>query len=277
MSVYLFPGLLWVCILPGIGSGQTAKEILAKNIGARGGADQLQAIHSMTVSTVDEANWGGRGSSVLRIMRPDRMRFDYTWQANERAPLITIITAFDGKVAWWADQHKGLEVPNTVTGDQLQRLREQAKHQFEASFDDLQESGDKIELLGKETAEGKSCYKIRFTTPSGEIRYVYYDEESFLVLRNDLVVPLKNGKEKLVTTIIGDYRSEGGIIFPHTFKVESVLTSAFAAANGLPLPMIFFEGKKGFTNSIVNKIEINQELNESVFQVPGTSTVPPVH
>src|SRR5437879_7269973 len=98
----------------------------------------------MKVTTVEQANWGGRGSSVLRIMRPDRMRFDYTWQGGPKAPIIPTTSAFDGKAGWWADQHKGVQTPHAVTGDTLEELREQAQKQFAETFRDPLANGNKV-------------------------------------------------------------------------------------------------------------------------------------
>ena len=275
MKAYLLLALLVVCIFPSIVSAQTAEEIIEKNIAARGVAEKFRAIHSVMVTTVEEANWGGRGSSVLRIMRPDRMRFDYIWQANPKSTIIPTTTAFDGKAGWWADQHKGLQTPHAVTGDTLEELREQAQKQFAESLSELQANGNKVEFVGKDAVEGKSCYKIRFTTHTGHVRYAYYDAESFLIVRTEQEVFMKNKKEELLTTAISDYRSVNGVLFPHTFKIDSWLTSAFASAEWLPLPMAFFERKKYFTTSIVQSIEINPDMDESSFQIPGTSMVEP--
>jgi len=185
MKAHLLVALLIVCILPSIASPQTAEEIIERNIAAR-----------------EEANWGGRGSSVLRTMRPDRMRFDYTWQGGPKAPIIPTTSAFDGKAGWWADQHKGLQTPHTVTGDTLEELREQAQKQFAQSLSELQANGNKVEFVGKDAAQGKSCYKIRFTTHTGHVRYAYYDAESFLIVQTEQEVFMKNKKEELLTTTI---------------------------------------------------------------------------
>jgi hypothetical protein len=275
MKAHLLLALLVVCIFPSIASPQTAEEIIERNIAARGGTEKLRAIHSMRVTTVEEANWGGRGSSVLRIMRPDGMRFDFTWQASPKAPIITTTTAFDGKAGWWSDQHKGLQTPHTVTGDTLEELREQAQKQFAESLSELQANGSKVEFVGKDAVEGKLCFKIRFMTHTGHVRYAYYDAESFLIARTEQEVFMKNKKEELLTTVITDYRSVNGVLFPHTFKIDSWLTSAFASAEGLPLPMAFFERKKYFTTSIVQTIEINPDMDESAFQIPGSSMAEP--
>ena len=269
MRAHLSLALLAVCVFPSMTSAQTAEEIIERNIAARGGAEKFGAIHSMVVRTEEEANWGGRGTSVLRIMRPDRMRFDYTWQANLKVEGFTNIMGFDGQTGWATGLYRGKQEGKTITGDGLEAVREDAQSQFEESLGDPQAKRDQVELLGMEAVEGKPCYKVRFTTHTGWVRYAYYDAESFLVVRNDQVLS-KSGskKEKLLTTAISDYRSVNGILFPHTFISISYLTCPFASARGLPLPMAFSEIKRDRTTSTIEAIEINPAMDESTFQMP---------
>jgi len=95
------------------------------------------------------------------------------------------------------------------------------------------------------------------------------------MVRTEQEVLMKNKKQELLTIVISDYRSVNGILFPHTFKIDSWLTSAFASAEWLPLPMAFFERKKYFTTSFIQTIEINPDMDEGLFQIPGASGVEP--
>jgi outer membrane lipoprotein-sorting protein len=260
--------LLAVLAVPVLGSAQTAEEIIAQNIAARGGTAKFAAVHSLRVATVDHTNWGGTGSSVLQLMRLERIRVDYSWQANRKSELIRVIMSSDGKEGWWADAHKGLQTPNTMTVAQIEPLREGALGLWATSLGDLNAAGFKVELVGSETVDGKPCYKIRFTTQSGQERYAYYDAKSFLVIRYDVVVHGKKN-DKTLTVDVSDYKSERGILFPHMFTAHAVLTSAFALAEGLPSPFAFFTVKKDSATSSVETIEINPGLEESSFQAPA--------
>ena len=275
MKTHLLLILSAACIFPSTSSAQTAEEIIARNIAARGGAERFRAIHSMVVRTHEEANWGGTGTSTLRVMRPDRMRFDYSWQANPKAEGFTSTLGFDGQTGWQIAFIKGKRKMVTIPAEALDLLREGAQNTFEEPLIDPKATSNKVELLGTETVEGKQCYKVRFTSRTGQIRYAYYDAESFLEVRNDQVVDTKKGKEKLLTTMISDYRSVSGILFPHTFTSIAFLTCPFASVRGIPLPMAFSAIKRDRSISTIEGIEINPAMDESTFQMPATSAVIP--
>jgi outer membrane lipoprotein-sorting protein len=274
MRVRLLLSLLIMFIFTSVATAQTAEEIIEKNVAARGGAEKFAAIHSIMVKTVEEANWGGRGSSALSIMRPDRMRFYYEWRGSPKAKPITIVWAFDGEVAWSADQRKGLQAPIKMTGDDLGKMREMATSQFAESFNELKANGNAVELVGKDAVDGAQCYKIRFTHGDTVLRYAYYDQQSFLVVRSELIGHRKS-KEDHLGVAVTDYRNVDGILFPHTFKIESVDASPFALARGLPLPFVFVGNKKNSTTSTVQSIEINPDMDERSFQIPGNARAEP--
>lgn len=274
MRVRLLLALLMISIFTSVATAQTAEEIVEKNVVARGGAEKLAAIHSMMVKTLEEANWGGRGSSVLSIIRPDRMRFYYEWRGvGRRAPLSTMIWAFDGETAWAADQRKGLNSPIKMEGNAVEEFREMARGQFIELPSELRASGITVELAGTEPVDGAQCYKIRFLHGDA-VRYAYYDPHSFLVVRYEILGHRKS-KEVPFRIAVSDYRSVDGILFPHTFKIESVDTSPFAVARGLPVGFAFVGGKKNSTTSTVQSIEINPDMDESSFQIPGNATAKP--
>jgi hypothetical protein len=70
---------LWVALLgfAAASSAQTADELVAKNIAARGGPEKLRAIHTMTMAAT--ISFGPQGSSPLTVhaMRPDKIREDF--------------------------------------------------------------------------------------------------------------------------------------------------------------------------------------------------------
>jgi len=273
MQLRLLLSLLLIPVFPSVATAQTAEEIIEKNIVARGGAGKLVAIHSMMVTTVEEANWGGRGSSVLSVMRPDRLRFYYEWRGAPKAKPITVVWAFDGEVGWWADQRKGLQAPNKMTGDELDKIREIARSQFAESISELQTNGNIVELIGLDAVAGKQCYKIRFTN-RGEVRYAYYDPQSFLIVRYEAVSHRKNN-EVLLGVAVSDYRTENGVLFPHSFRIDSVDMSPFSVARGLPAPFAFLGNKKNSTTSTIQTIEINPDMDENSFRIPGNAPPEP--
>ena len=73
-------------------SAQTADELIAKNIEARGGLEKIQAIQSMrltgTLSVGDAAM-----PSLLEVKRPNKTRWEFTVNGQ------TAVQAYDGTTA----------------------------------------------------------------------------------------------------------------------------------------------------------------------------------
>jgi hypothetical protein len=103
------------------------------------------------------------------------------------------------------------------------------------------------------------------------VRYAYYDPQSFLVVRYEIAGHRKNkNKEVDLGVSVSDYRNTNGILFPYAFKTEALLTNPFALARGLPLVFAFHDIKKDWTTSTVQSIEINPDMDENSFQMPGS-------
>jgi len=74
-------------------AGQTAEELIAKNIAARGGLEKLRAVQTMrltgTMKVGDDAM-----PSILELKRPNKSRWQFTFDGQ------TAIQAFDGNSGW---------------------------------------------------------------------------------------------------------------------------------------------------------------------------------
>src|SRR6266852_5826229 len=89
-------GLALLCSLPVAAAAQTADEILAKVIVARGGRDKLHSIHSERVS--GRIAFGEvRGPFIVELQRPLKMHMQLTIQN------MTMVRVYDGKSAGWAN------------------------------------------------------------------------------------------------------------------------------------------------------------------------------
>jgi hypothetical protein len=264
MKARLLLVLVMMSGLTSVAAAQTTEEIIEKNVEARGGAEKFAAVHSMVVKTVEETNWGGRGSSMLTVMRPDKMRFYYEWRGvGPRAPHPTLVVAFDGDGGWLARDQKA---PIKVTGDGIAELRWTARNQFVETLGDYKANGVTIELVGKEDVDGQQCYKLRFTHADA-VQYAYYDAQSFLVIRYEVEGHRKKSEIPL-DVAVSDYRSVDGILFPHSFTIAHSI-SPFALSRGLP-QLFSFADKRSIMTSTVQSIEINPDIDENSFQMPGS-------
>src|SRR5262249_20391963 len=75
-------------------AAQTADEIIAKNLAARGGADKIRSIKSLNIT--GRLTGPGMDAPIkVQLKRPNKFRMDLTVQAEK-----TITQAYDGNSGW---------------------------------------------------------------------------------------------------------------------------------------------------------------------------------
>src|SRR5689334_17961475 len=74
-------------------SAETADDVIAKSVAARGGMEKIKAIQSLEMKI--KANQQGlEFPGKLDLKRPEKMRLEMTIQGK------TMVQAYDGKTAW---------------------------------------------------------------------------------------------------------------------------------------------------------------------------------
>jgi len=231
-------------LLPAAACGQTADEILAKVLAARGGADKLRAIHSERVS--GQISFGDdSGPFVVELKRPLKMHMQLTIQDK------TMVRVYDGKSQGWANNpFAGKMEPEAMSGDELKNITEESD--FDGPLLDYKSKGNQIELVGKDKFEDKDVWRLKLTTKNGDVRYYLFDADSFLLLKWEGKRKFQ-GQEFPVESHFSDYREVSGLKF------------AFAIDSG--------SSATELTQKIrVEKIELNPELGDAEF---GKPAVPP--
>src|SRR5450755_785239 len=93
--------------LPLGASAQTADEIIAKVLAARGGLAKIKAVHSQRISGTIDFGAGAQGPFLVELERPGKMHIEVTVQGQ------TLIRSFDGKSTGWIinpfSPNKGVE------------------------------------------------------------------------------------------------------------------------------------------------------------------------
>jgi len=234
-------------LLPAAASAQTADEILAKVLAARGGVDKLRAIHSERVS--GQISFGDdSGPFVVELKRPLKMHMQLTIQDR------TMVRVYDGKSQGWANNpFAGKVDPEAMSGDELKSITEESD--FDGPLLDYKSKGNQIELVGKDKVDDKDVWRLKLTTKNGDVRYYLFDVNSFLLLKWE-------GKRKFqdqelpVESHFSDYREVGGLKF------------AFAIDSG--------SSPTDLRQKIrIEKIELNPELSDAEFGKPATPPTPP--
>lgn len=221
-------------------AAQTADEIIAKNIQARGGMEKLKAVKTIKYTGKAVVGPGLEAPAVMEQKRPNSMRLEITIQG------LTLVQAYDGKTGWVIMPFQGKKDPEPMGEDDLKAINEQAD--FDGPLVDYKEKGNKIELIGKEPLEGTDAYQLKVTLKNGELRTIYLDADSFLEIKTEAKRTIR-GSEVETETSVGDYKEVNGLMIPHSYE---------AGAKGSPQ-------KQKIT---IEKVELNPALEDSLFKMP---------
>jgi len=231
---------LWLAAA--LAAAETADEIVAKNIQARGGLEKIKSIQSMrmtgTMRLGDE-----RLPTTLELKRPNRSRWEFTLEGQ------TAIQAFDGKTAWMIMPFEGQTEPQIMTDQEAKDIEMQAD--VDGPLVDAAAKGNTIELVGKEKIDGGvEAWRLRITRKSGDSRDLYIDAKTYLQV---LAVSRRTnaGQSVEIRSKIGDYRKVDGVMLPHSFE---------ATASGVPQTQALE----------FQKIELNVPIDDSRFAMPKT-------
>jgi outer membrane lipoprotein-sorting protein len=225
---------------------QTADELVAKNLAAKGGVAKLKAVQGMRISghvTLPSAQGGVEIPMTILTKRPNRFRQESTVQGTK------IVIAFDGTQAWMVNPLMGADTPRPITGDQAELLKQQAD--LDGPLMDYKTKGTTIEVVGSETLDGKRVNKLKVTPKSGRVVYLYLDAETGLETKTTMDAPAdpNSGAPPAMLEIqFSNYQNVGGLMMPHS--ISQKLNGQVAQVN-------------------IDKIELSPAIEDSVFAMPA--------
>jgi outer membrane lipoprotein-sorting protein len=183
---------------------QTADELLAKYVQARGGADKIKAVRSVRMT--GSMTTGDLSIPVTLVLkRPNMVRMDFDVQGTKN------VRAFDGQAGWTMMPVMGNPAPAPITGPELHELEDQAD--IDGPLVDAKAKGNTVELVGKENVDGTDAYKLKLTHKNGDVSTIYLDAKTYLEVREDSQHTVQ-GTQRDFETKIADYRDVNGLKFP---------------------------------------------------------------
>jgi hypothetical protein len=209
MSFRLMVVLAVVCCgLPML--GQTADELVNKNIEAKGGMDKIKAIKSLRSTGKLSAGGGFTARVGQENERPNLVRETFSLQG------MTGVQAYDGTTGWTIRPFGGRKDPELMGEDDVRDL------QLDADFDgplvDYKEKGNTVEFLGHDTVDGDDALRLKVTLKNGDIVYYYLDPDTFLEIRKETQEFIRGSvKENVVE--MGSYKAVAGVMYP--FSIAS--------------------------------------------------------
>ena len=233
---------LALCLLlapAGAASAQTAADLVAKNIAARGGIEKIRAITSMRVTRTVGTPFSNVKVVMLR-QRPHHLRIEQTPPGRPTtARIVTPMGAWDETPQGWTAR------PAAIAAEALE---------IDADIDgfliDYEQKGHRVEYAGLETVGGKPAHHLKVTLKSGAERHVYLDPATFLERRQTGSFILPNNTKVNVILDFSDWRDVAGVKFP--FAIDEDRAAA------------------GQTYAIyVESIEVNVPLDAALFTAPA--------
>src|SRR5438552_8052029 len=222
---------------------QTADELIAKNIQAKGGMDKIKAIKTVRMTGKLDAAGGFTGLIGQENMRPNQVRETFTLQG------MTQVQAYDGSAGRHIRPFGGRKDPQLMGEDDMRDLLIDAD--FDGPLVDYVEKGNKIEYLGHDTVDGDDALRLKVTLKNGDIIYYYLDPDTFLEIRIERREFIRGAVRESVTDL-GSYKPVASVMFP--FSV-----------NGGPK-----DDPSSWQSVTYQKIEVNVPLQDSDFQVPAS-------
>ena len=241
MSKFLLAALGCCCAaaLP----AQTAEELVAKNLQARGGLEKIGAIRTLRATgKLQQGSFVARVGEVAEA--PNLLRQTFTVQG------MTQITAYDGSRGWQVSPFGGRKDAELLGEDDVRGLRERAD--FYGPLVDYQSKDNRIEYLGHDTVDGDDAYRLKVTLANGDILYYYLDPDTYLEIRIERLQFIRGSVRENFTNL-GSYKPVAGVYFP------------FSLETGSP------QSPNDSSKITYDSIEANVPVNAAEFQMPATA------
>jgi hypothetical protein len=221
-------------------AAQTVDDVVRRYLEARGGLAKLRSVQSLRLTGTMELP-GVSAPFVLELKRPRKMRTEFKVEGQ------TGIRAFDGRTAWEQLPLPG-ERPRPMSPEDAADARAQADVDF-SPLVDAAAKGYTVELVGRDRLPGGETWKLVVRGKDGPPRTMHLDARTHLVVQT-LDRRTLDGQEVDFVTEVSDYRSVGGLVFPHRIDLGP-------------------RGSPDRQRLAIEKVEINPPLDDARFAMPG--------
>lgn len=198
-----------------------AKELHAKYIKAIGGEEAIKGLKSRVTT------------SKLNIPAQNMSAKITSYQSDGKIYVVTEIAQFGNIESGYVDNIAWSKM--AMTGPQILEgaEREQLLRESDLQADlEVSKYYTKLETVGTEEVDGKKAYKVEFTPISGETQTRFFDDESGLLVKVEMVQESPQGKIPM-TAVMSDYRDVNGVKVPFKtvqkaqgMEIEMVIESA---------------------------------------------------
>ena len=189
-------------------SAQTADEIVARNLDAKGGLERWKAVTSLRMSGTITIQ-GKQLPLTIYSKRPNLVRHEMALDD------FRIVQAFDGSRAWAINPMTGGK-PQELPAEAAEMIRNTAE--FDGALVDYRGKGHSVELVGTETIDGSEVHHLRLTMKNGNVQHYYIDTKTSLERRVTQQVETAPGRTQTLSTEMREFRPVSGVMIPHEIR-----------------------------------------------------------
>ena len=232
---------LGILCLTALASAQTAEELVAKNIQARGGLEKIKAVNTIRMAGKIYVS-GFYAMIEVEKKRNNLLRQNFTVQG------MTQVQAYDGSTGWQIQPFGGRKDPELMGEDDMRELMEESD--IDGPLVDYQAKGNKIEYLGHDTVDGDDVYELKVTLKNGDVIYYYLDPDTYLEIKREKQQFIR-GSVRETEENLGSYKQAAGVYYPYSIEVGVKNDPSQRAV------------------ITVEKIEVNIPIDDAQFKMPA--------
>lgn len=216
---------------------QTADEIISKHQTAMGGEAKLKAIKTMTA----EGNLAVQGMEFpfkMAVINNTGMRMEFEAMGTHN---VQVATPTGG---WFLLPIQQQTEPVDAKAEDMKEVGSELD--LEGEMIDAKAKGHSLEMVGKETADGKEMYKLKLTRKNGTTAYYFIDATTFYIVKR-LNTATVQGQEMEIVTKLSEYKkTDDGYVYASVIEQSPMETKV-----------------------VLNKVVMNPELSASILEKPA--------
>ncbi len=269
---------------PAPGKTLSAIEIVNKNVEARGGLQAWRSVQTMSLAgklgaggnqraSINTLPTGGKAKTeeppprpaeevflpfVMELKRPRKMRFELQFAGQ------TAVQVYDGSTGWKLRPFLNRRVVEPYTSDEIKMASTQAD--LDGPLVDYAAKGTKVEFAGVDKVENRDGYKLKLTLKNGDVTNIWIDAQTFLEQKIQGQPRRLDGIDHPVEVYFRDFRAVKGLQIPYV--LETRVLPVTHTALGAKDPSVPPE------QTIIEKVEVNPKLDETLFVKPQVKDTP---
>jgi len=187
------------------GSAQTAGDLIAKNLKARGGAAAFDALKAVEFNG--------------RLVFPGDFQLTYKETRSASGAVrvdaalqgLTLVQAFDGKSGWRINPFEGRKDAERMSDEEARSLADTGS--LRGPLQNARADGSTVTYLGREDFDGTNAYKLKVAQKDGDEFVYLLDPNSMLEIKM-IETRRVRGALQVSEYEFGDYEEVGGVSFP---------------------------------------------------------------